>query len=493
MEGNHLLVQGKLSLECHRNMQQKKLFPGIAILLICGPSSSGKSSLANMICEIDGSFVKINTKEINVKTEIDFTKKYFLNELHEASKITGKSLEKINDIFIESKKMKNDYLLQLTRSLALKLERIDKKIYFDILYFNYKQVVVSLLSKNKRCIIDHNIFLDSTGLRKEIFFKKFLSFKNSLKIISIYTYLERILLNNIKRNERFYDFISSTSDDKNKYEIVSNFDKKSGFSNIIFRQPLRILENYFNLYRVTSKPSKNYLQKIDKSTFKKIFKISDFEQRKLIGFLISNNYLFSHIPNSELINLSKEYAYLNTVNGTIYISSEKSDINLQLLIDRKFVKKDVEILSNFKGDTLEFKDRDNAFFLSEKINCLLKAIENPKYKNLEEKYNQYNNKFVVDDFKKIYHDDCLNRLINKLLKYKEIFVIYPINHCFNSVIYLSVNKQELKLIYNNINKHSFGNNDFDLVFLGTLFAFIKSNEKLCNFQFIFKNCDFATI
>lgn len=493
MEENHSQVQGKLLLECRRNMQHEKLFPSIDILLICGPSSSGKSSLANMICEIDDSFVKINTKEINVKTEIDFTQKYFPNELNEAQRITGKRLEKINDIFIASKKIKNNYLFELSRSLAFKLEKIDKKIYFETLYFNYKQTVVSLLSKNKRCIIDHNIFLDGAGLRKEIFFKQFLSLKNSLKTISIYTYLEKIVLNNIERNERFYNFIYSIKDDKNKNEIVSNFDKKSGFSNFIFRQPLRILENYFNLYKASSKLSKNYLQKIQESTFKKIFRISDFEQRKLIGFLVSNNYLFSHIPDSELINLSKEYAYLNTVNDTIYISSEKSDINIQILTNRNFTQKDVEILSNFNGDILEFKKENNTILLSEKINYILKSIKNPKCKNLEKKYTQYKNKFVIDDFNKIYHDTYLNSLLNKLLEYKEIFVIYPIDNSRNSIIYLSLSIQEFKLIYNNINQNNYENNKFDLVFLGTLFAVVKSNEELCNFQFIFKCCDFATM
>ncbi|MEI6187334.1 MAG: hypothetical protein WCP46_02385, partial [Alphaproteobacteria bacterium] len=73
-------------------ISESKIFNGYRILVISGPSSSGKSSIANIICKFDASFIKLNTKKINITSEKMLSHKYFANELDVASIIIGKKL-----------------------------------------------------------------------------------------------------------------------------------------------------------------------------------------------------------------------------------------------------------------------------------------------------------------------------------------------------------------------------------------------------------------
>jgi len=98
-----------------------KIFNKYRILVISGPSSSGKSSIANMICKFDTSFVKLNTKKINVNSEQMLSHKYFDKELDAASIIVGKKLINASDVFGEAQKCINKALLDIAKTLSIKL------------------------------------------------------------------------------------------------------------------------------------------------------------------------------------------------------------------------------------------------------------------------------------------------------------------------------------------------------------------------------------
>ena len=49
--------------------KNNKIFGNASVILICGPSSAGKSTLANLICELCPNFLKLNTKDFRNKNK----------------------------------------------------------------------------------------------------------------------------------------------------------------------------------------------------------------------------------------------------------------------------------------------------------------------------------------------------------------------------------------------------------------------------------------
>lgn len=477
--------------------KNNKIFGNASVILICGPSSAGKSTLANLICELCPNFLKLNTKEININSEIEFSSLYFSKYLDQATKIINRKIYRINEIIIEQKKQNNKLLNYLYNSLLLEFQGLSEEKFLKILYQNYFKEVETILAKGNKCIIDHNIFLDPFPIKKNIFLEFFKVFENDFKIINIYSNFENILLNTLERNKRFYHFLSNNNPINESTNQLIESDIKKGFSYYIFRQPLRTIENLSLLFKIDKNSDGKILQSIPAEDFKKMLTIVKYEQQKLIGFLVFKEYIFTHIEDKELIEFRWDFAYLNEISDNqdfLFIKEKRFLYDFQIITNCNLREEDTNKL-NLNKKLLDLRNEINSFDLKHKINSLINNIELNKsfsMKNFEIKtINNLNNDplYIISSFSQndltIVENiikDITERIGNRL-------VLYPVaENIFIKILINNENINFIKIIvyfFEGLNQILKKFEDFDnnLIFLSKLYAGLKLNNKFNNIKF----------
>lgn len=477
--------------------KNNKIFGNASVILICGPSSAGKSTLANLICELCPNFLKLNTKEININSEIEFSSLYFSKYLDQATKIINRKIYRINEIIIEQKKRNNKLLNYLYNSLLLEFQGLSEEKFLKILYQNYFKEVETILAKGNKCIIDHNIFLDPFPIKKNIFLEFFKVFENDFKIINIYSNFENILLNTLERNKRFYHFLSNNNPINESTNQLIESDIKKGFSYYIFRQPLRTIENLSLLFKIDKNSDGKILQSIPAEDFKKMLTIVKYEQQKLIGFLVFKEYIFTHIEDKELIEFRWDFAYLNEISDNqdfLFIKEKRFLYDFQIITNCNLREEDTNKL-NLNKKLLDLRNEINSFDLKHKINSLINNIELNKsfsMKNFEIKtINNLNNDplYIISSFSQndltIVENiikDITKRIGNRL-------VLYPVaENIFIKILINNENINFIKIIvyfFEGLNQILKKFEDFDnnLIFLSKLYAGLKLNNKFNNIKF----------
>jgi hypothetical protein len=477
--------------------KKNKIFNNSSIILICGPSSSGKSTLANLICKSYPTFLKLNTKQISINSEIEFSSVYFSEYLDQASKIIKKPIQKINEIFVEQKKQSNKLLDDLYNSIIQADQKIPQERFLEILYRNYFKEVKIILARGNKCIIDHNIFLDPYPIKQNIFLETFKDFKNDFKILNIYSNFENVILNTLERNKRFYNFLSSNNSTNTSNDQLIDSDIKKGFSYYIFRQPLRVIENLALLFETDTNSNNKILQSISSEDFKKILTIVKYEQEKLIGFLIFKEYIFTHIKDKELIELRSDLSYLKEVSNNkdiLHIKEKRFVYDFQILTDCNLVEENIDKLDMNKK-ILDLRNTTSTSKLKDKIDSLFSNIKSNNSLSIKNfntaTINDSNNyplyiisSFSPNDIGTI--DIIVNDIIGRIGKR---LIIYPVAE--NLFVKMLINNENINCIkiltdyfegLNNI-LQNFDNFDNNLIFLSKLYSGLKLNGKFNNIKF----------
>ncbi|WHA04411.1 GspE family protein [Candidatus Bandiella numerosa] len=463
------------------------------IILITGPSSSGKSTLANIICNHTNAS-KLNTKQLNIKSGQEFSKKYFAEELKQASELINKNLKSINDISIELKKIDSKILSKIWLEINEKRKKCKLTDFLDILYKNYDLEVNQIINSGGRCVIDHNIFLDPFPERKNIFLKYFAWPQSNFIVINLYSNLSNIVINTLERNQRFYNFINSQHPlSTNIEEKILKEDTKKGSSFNIFRQPLRTLENVASLYKFDQEKSSNALEFIPTKEFKKIIKLIFFEQVRLIGFLVFKKFPFTHIIDNELLQLHSSFKFLEEMSlskSNIYIKFGRTFCNMQIKTNHNFsgeavydlinkspqVTPQVNILDNYKNQLN--KNTINRLFANTKKQQKFKLCHNiGDYKNIE--------KLHLFHYVKISMTKEIDLLVDDLMDKKTpVLAIYPI--CENQhtkILFTNMTNSSLTMKMEIKSRKKFHLFDNNLIFLAMLYAQLKIKGQLENLYF----------
>lgn len=307
------------------------------VLLICAPSSSGKSLLSNIICESDLNFLKLNTKALDEKTRQEISAKYFSEELALASYYLKAPALTVMEIFQAAHNSQNPEWHNLCEKILEREKQFEKGMWFKYLYKNYFLEAQAILEKNKNCIIDHNIFLDPYPDRKNIFLKFFGDFGKNFKILRMFNSIENTLLNAVNRNKRFYDFVLSQPSGQEALRKTGVSNAQKGFSFLTFRQPLRLIENWASMYTLTTQKSLHatVLQELSGREFKSLLRVAHREQEKLLGILCLTGYPLAHVHKNQLICLKKEHAYVTTMDtrDTIYVEEKRFEWDYSATVD----------------------------------------------------------------------------------------------------------------------------------------------------------------
>lgn len=461
-----------------------KIFNKYRIFVISGPSSSGKSSIANMLCKFDTSFVKLNTKKINVNSEQMLSHKYFDKELDAASIIVGKKLINVSDVFGEAQKCINKALLDIAKTLSIKLSDLDPQIYLDILYQNYVLEVEEILERGNRCIIDHNMFLDPYPLKKDTFFKHFRHFNGALTVLNIYNNFENIILNTLDRNKRFYDFVNTYQRTNSSKAELEQIDEQMGFSHLVFRQPLRIIENLFSMYRFTDTHSTKTLQIIRGGDLQKMLDIAQYEQEKLIGFLVYKNYIFTHISDEELLSFKSDFIIPNITDQDIYVEDGRFRFDVQLITDYNLNNSDfLSSITSSKDSIVDYRSETKTQLLVQKINILHGEVQRHMAFSLEDRVKDL---FIDSDecplyvINKFLDNNVLDDIVEDIMKRQgKRTILYPIAVDAYSHILLNNEVSYSIEMLMSLSKGS-GSKDFqeynnNLIFLARLYSALKIN------------------
>jgi hypothetical protein len=452
--------------------------------VISGPSSSGKSSIANIICKFDTSFIKLNTKRINIISEQMLSHNYFARELDVASIIIGKNIASVSDVFTETQKCSNKALLDISKTLSIKLSDLDPQVYLDILYQNYVLEVEGILERGNRCIIDHNIFLDPHPLKKDIFFKHFKHLDGALKVINIYSNFENVILNTLDRNNRFYNFINTHERTNSSKTELERFDEQMGFSHLVFRQPLRIIENLFSMYRFTDSHSTKTLQIIRGRDLQQMLDIAQYEQEKLIGFLVYKNYIFTHISDEELLSFRSDFVIPDITDRDIYVEDERFRYDVGLITDYNLNGSHfLNSLMSSKDRVMDCRSEANTQLLLQKINMLHGKVQRDMALSLE---GGGKDLFIDSDECPLYSinnfldNNVLSDIVKDIMSRRgKRSILYPI--AVNVYSQILLNNEALHSIEMQVSfSEGAGSKDFheydnNLIFLARLYSALKLN------------------
>lgn len=461
------------------------------ILLICSATSTGKSTLAKEICKAELNFIKLNTKLITHLTHEQLSKKNFNSEMQEASLLLKTPIKTIREILLQSRISNDKHLLKIQYAIECKLKKTDPQEYFNALYKNYYFAVQDLIENGKNCVIDHNIFLDPYPSRKNIFIEIFNQFEDHFKILNIYSNFESIISNTLTRNRRFYNLVSSEKSIINAEKRINHEDLTEGYSFSVFRQPIRVLENFASMYKIGYSEEENQtLEKISGTVYNEMISIIKYEQEKLIGFIIYKNFPFTHIKNEELIDLSREFDYLRSFPKLSFLSiSEKrfnfnyQIINIQQLFEDHNLNIIIQLLKNWPNKQKKIT-LTNSLYKEEYLKKMVQEIsyrKKYKVKNITIKkhiiINEYGcSYFIIENFlenQKTYK--IIKNIAIDIIHGKPAIIIgFPVSDTSLSYVLInSKNKKFIELKFICANKNIKPENyDQNLLFIGRLYALL---------------------
>jgi hypothetical protein len=470
------------------------------VLLICAPSSSGKSLISSLLNNLDPNFVKLNTKVLAEKTRIEISQKYFAAELAAASEYFEQPIHTVMQLFQMAYNTQSVVIKAICDGIRRKESFLGDAYCYEYLYKNYFSGAQEIIQKPANCIIDHNIFLDPFPERKNTFLKYFSYFKDNLKILNLFNPIENTLLNVLGRNKRFFAFaLTHKSGQKVENEICAQ-DTQKGYSFLTFRQPLRLLEDWASMYDISTIKSlyTPMIQQIKGEDFQSIINIAHYEQEKLIGVLCFKNYPASYIHSDELITLKKKYAYLSQIGkgSIVYISEKRFNYDYRVAVDHDIInnlfnkkyKQILDIVSLWPTgeqtyDLRTLKESDRVRDLIREIEIKINQqrgflLSYTDFVNIQDRNLQLPDIHIIQSFlnsKKII--EVFNHIITNILliRYSQKKVFYPISqrHYTCATIRLSYENNMIIEMYSSSKKKIY-QHDNNLIFLGKLYTHIKN-------------------
>jgi len=470
------------------------------VLLICAPSSSGKSLLANLICESDLAFVKLNTKSIDEKTRKEISLKYFSNELESANRYSNEPIQTLMQLFQVTQNTHNKNLKAICNDVWNKEKSLGETYCFEHLYKNYFSGAQDIIKKGMNCVIDHNIFLDPFPKRKNIFLEYFAYFKQSFKILNLYNPIENTLLNVLERNKRFYSFVLDHISGQEAETGIRIQETNKGYSSSTFRQPLRLLENWASMYNIASTEplDAQTIQQISGVDFQRLLDIAHYEQEKLIGFLCFKNYPIAHIPVHELITFKDRYHYLSELSKSpiLYVNEKRFEYDYKIAVDNDFNtnikfntkykqikallkkwpmnKQSYDLRAQKETDSMKNLLQDKEREINTQKNCFLSSMI---FKDVFSNKTKSSNYCVIQSFSdseqtlKILRDTIEDVLENK--RKKEIFYPISLQHYACATLVL-LNEEIIRINMNYSSSKEIYKYDNNLILLGKLHALSSS-------------------
>jgi hypothetical protein len=475
------------------------------VILIVGPSSSGKSSIANILTNTKYNFKKINTKKLENETVEEHSKFYYFKELSKASDIAGKEIKDLKELLQISRTTEKEELKNLASDIFNSSPSNFNNFFYDILYYKYFQEVLNTLSKGYNSIIDHNIFLNEYGSKK--FLDIFSPLGKNFKIVEIFIPLSKGYSNLKLRNSIFYKFVNNFHSGDDAIQAIKEYEEIAGSTVISFRRPLMWLDTWSLMYEFTSaekiKDSSIILDKVTGSEIKEVIQSIVADQKKLIGYILLKNfptkfpidesaldlksldYLKNFKDEEEVFIINKkfkhDYILKNSTNISLGISKDTNIIDhmvnelfsdASFIKDSNFIDKEIEPTSN--TSILDDLEKD---IIKKYKTTLLNNESNEFNQNIYVKFiNEVNttNSIEVLNINNIKNSLISFKLAEELKRKSQIIVCLSKNDKYwEGFFIMNFDKNSVEMLYINSERKNLVDQDTALMFITDLFISLK--------------------
>jgi hypothetical protein len=286
------------------------------VLIVSGPQSSGKSTLAFKMLEHFPNFSTINRNKIIQ----DVTNQVFGDCFAEASNITNQQINSflhLNSIISESLPLeKKDQFLYLKHKIEAVISQKKQKFLMDIFSKYYIEIKKFILSGINVIIDEGLIHLDE----EYSIFKYCCGNYKNIKIMLLFNTMEENLTKCIVRNNKFLDLLSTN---ESLYDSIRKIDEQeisSGNSMSSYRSPLKIIKNYKEFYCFDTyvNTEKSILSEISRNSTNDLFLKVCNEELKLLSALNQGNKLKLEVP----FDMEQELNSIFKNSNVAYITSK---------------------------------------------------------------------------------------------------------------------------------------------------------------------------
>lgn len=331
------------------------------ILIIHGPSSSGKSTLLFAILKRFPNCVTINRKKIQSASKIIVTKFFFTALLKEASLIIGREISSLSMLYTLGSQEIPKHRIAEFNSIKRQIKQIlateqFKKYSLQILFSSYyeesKQVIFS----------GYNLLIDETLLDDELSYEIFCSCYNfypKIKSLILFNTLDDLLEKYITRNNKFISFSQQHTNNTDLLVALSSIEVTTGASSLTYRAPVEILGNYRKFYDFTPTLCTNNipLARITRDELFVLINRINEQQLRLIQILdkfdvklpVTQNYI------NPLQVINEIFA---TTSSVYILSKRKYDfvVHSSQLQNLTLLSENMAIMTKFLASVLEWLD-----------------------------------------------------------------------------------------------------------------------------------------
>jgi nicotinamide riboside kinase len=300
------------------------------ILLLTGPSSSGKTTLLSKFLKTIPNLYTINRKVqlYEVNTEVD--KLFFSGLLSEVSdilgqRINGKQLYELRIDDTHSSLRGQDLKILHNKFLAIIKSEFFIRTYSGMLFTKYYNEI------KKHIFAGNNIVIDDSSLYSKEYYDQFkfccANYPNIRRVL-LFTTIEDTLKNCVTRNDKFAIKLSTYPLNRTLDEIIKEQEITSGGSSDCYRLPKSIIQNYKDDYKISPyiKNSTIVLASSMKDELESVFYKVSIEQFRILGLLAYRGIIIKR----DYVEIEKEINRIFLGNPKVYfISTENFDYILE--------------------------------------------------------------------------------------------------------------------------------------------------------------------
>ena len=238
------------------------------VILIIGPSSSGKSTFVNEYFKQITQVELIPRKEIFSTIQDIVTNQFMLQLLNQIQIICGLKITNIHDLNLVKTNDMPDSKRDIFLSIKKKIHALSKSKELDTfikhkVFQRYAQYAEKCLNRGKDIIIDESLINSNQDID---IFKQYFDHRFTVVNVLLYNSLYQLFQKHLIRNDKFFHNNPQGASDPDPFNSMLKVERCKGHSSSSFRNLNDLFYEYCKFYDILPKPlnvNDNYIEKLD--------------------------------------------------------------------------------------------------------------------------------------------------------------------------------------------------------------------------------------